>query len=269
MHAFIERGVRALTFFAHEAEAVRYSRSRPFFHPLVIERIQSTLQLSQPVTAALDVGCGTGQSTVALKPIAHSIVGIDISRTMLDQATSDERVQYREASAEDIPFSSGSFDLITVSLAFHWLDRRLFLKEANRLLRDDGWLVVYNNGFTGQMKENPAFAEWMKAHYLQRFPTPPRDSRPLTSEEVEAHGFRFVHDERYQNEVSCTAEELAGYLTTQTNVAAAIAQGTDSVDSIFNWLVGSIRPTFVGSNGTFVFGGYIWYLQKVSNILPL
>jgi len=38
----------------------RYARDRPYFHPLVIERIQAFLKLDGPVPLALDVGAALG-----------------------------------------------------------------------------------------------------------------------------------------------------------------------------------------------------------------
>ena len=60
---------------------------------------------------ALDVGCGTGQSTVVLAEIAERIIGIDPSADMLRAATPHPKVEYREAAAEHTPFSDGQFDL--------------------------------------------------------------------------------------------------------------------------------------------------------------
>lgn len=41
------------------------------------------LEPGRPVGQALDVGCGTGQSTMAIRAIAHHVVGVDPSESML------------------------------------------------------------------------------------------------------------------------------------------------------------------------------------------
>ena len=56
--------------FLHQTSAERYHRARPYFHPVVVEKIREHLQIEGPVASALDVGCGTGQSSVALRAIA-------------------------------------------------------------------------------------------------------------------------------------------------------------------------------------------------------
>ena len=124
-----------MNYFAHKSAAERYSHYRPYFHPLVIEKIKSYLGLDTPVERALDVGCGTGQSTIALKEIAISVIGIDVSDAMLELATQQPGIEYRKTNAEDLSmFDDESFDLVTTSMAYHWFDFKRFLPEAFRLL---------------------------------------------------------------------------------------------------------------------------------------
>jgi ubiquinone/menaquinone biosynthesis C-methylase UbiE len=61
---------------------------------LVIKKIGDFLKLHEPVTWALDVACGTGQSTLALKEVAYQVVGTDTSREILDRAPREAEVQY-------------------------------------------------------------------------------------------------------------------------------------------------------------------------------
>lgn len=190
-----------MRFFSHESVAARYARYRPYFHPKVVDHIRSYLRLTQPIEKALDVGCGTGQSTVALKEIATEIVGVDVSSAMLSMAKPEPRIQYVQAPAEALPFPAGSFNLITTALALHWFDHDRFLNEANRVLADDGWLIIYNNSFWGRMVGNEDFQEWFREKYLNRYPTPQRNSQPISHEQWKSHGFRFVHEETYQKRV--------------------------------------------------------------------
>ena len=255
-----------MNFFAHKSAAERYAQHRPYFHPLVIEKIKQYLSLETPIEYALDVACGTGQSTVALKEIADSVIGIDISDEMLGHAIQHQGVKYHNASAEDLSiFEDESFDLVTTSMAFHWFDHTRFLSESNRVLKNGGWLTTYNNWFSGQMKENELFEEWSKDVYLTRFPTPPRNSTPLTTELANDFGFSSLHTERFQNEVQFSAEELSAYLTTQSNVIAAVEQGDETVEDVYLWLVSHTKPFFRSVRAAFVFGSNICYLQKGTN----
>jgi len=252
-----------MNFFAYKSAAERYAQNRPYFHPLVIEKIKQYLDIKMPVKHALDVACGTGQSTVALKAISDSVIGIDVSDEMLGLATQQPGIEYRNASAEDLSmFEDGAFDLITTSMAFHWFDQKPFLSEAHRILRTAGWLIPYNHGFYGQMKENESFEQWSSQGYRKRYPAPPRNSISVTAELANDFGFSSFHIERFQNEVRFTADELSAYLTTQSNVIAAVEQGNETIEDVYLWLISQTKPFFSSIRATFIFGGSIWYLQK-------
>lgn len=229
----------------------------------MIKKIWDSLGLREPIPLALDVACGTGQSTVAFKQFASQVVGTDVSREMLARAPREAGVRYVEASAEALPFADGSFQVITVARAFHWFDRSRFLAEASRVLEPSGWLVIYDNGFFGEMKKNPKHERWYRENYLVRCPSPPRKREPLTDDECRKHGLRFVEREIYTNEVSFSAEELASYLMTQSNVTVAVEDGAVSPESVREWSVESVPPMFESPRGTFRFSGAIEYLQAV------
>jgi SAM-dependent methyltransferase len=253
-----------MPFFSDLSEAERYANSRPYFHPLAIARAKEATGVARTVPLALDVACGTGHSTTALTSIAESVIGFDISWNMLVNARQNERVRYVRARAEFMPFQSGSAPVMSSALAFHWFDRDRFLREAWRVLSAEGLLLVYTNGFTGIMREDPAFLNWARGVYSQRYTAPPRDSNPLTPKEATGSGFAFIGEDSYENEVSFTPEELVAYLATQTNVAAAVEQGRDSVASASQWLLEQVRPFFANTNATFVFVTRAWYLRKES-----
>jgi hypothetical protein len=150
-------------------------------------------------------------------------------------------------------------------MAYHWFNQERFLAEAKRLLRGESWLVIYNNGFTGRMKENESFEEWVREVYLKRYATPPRNWTPLTPESAKDFKFASFHEESYQNEVKFTPDELAAYLTTQSNVISAVEQGEETIEDVYRWLVSQTQPYFISEEAVFVFDGYIWYLQKGSS----
>ena len=248
------------SYWTQASDAERYARSRPSFHALVIERIKAFLEFPEPIRWALDIGCGTGQSATTLRAIATDVVGLDISPAMLDYAQ-DPSVQFLRAAGESLPFADHRFDLATAALSFHWLDRDRFLAEARRVLRPAGWLVIYDNFFLGRMRENSDF-EPRHEEYLTRYPLPPRHNRPLTPEVAGRHGFLFVKEETYTNEVTFSSEELASYLMTQTNVLAAIQAGTEDREEIYRWLANSVKPLFPRRLCDFCFGGYIRFLSR-------
>jgi SAM-dependent methyltransferase len=252
-----------MNFFSSKTAAERYTEGRPYFHPLVIERISTFLSLTNPVARAIDVGCGTGLSTVALKEIAEEIVGVDASSEMIALAPKSERIAYRVADALSLPFDESEFDLMTLCSAFHWLEREKFLREAGRVLRAHGWLVVYDNYFSGQMEENAAFETWYRGSHVGKYPPPPRVWAAFTEEDSGNEGFHLAGQERYQNRINFAIEGLIDYLTTQSNVIAAVEVGGEDISEVRQGLMENLTPLFGDlKEATFLFNGPIWYLNK-------
>ena len=134
----------------------RYARSRPVVHSTIAKHIRERVALDHPLSLALDVGCGTGHSTEPLRSFVEFVVGIDASAGMLAEAPTLEGVAFSIALAEALPLRSGTFDLVSIGLAYHWCDAERFLAEAARVLRSNGWLVVYDSGLVGGSPESEA-----------------------------------------------------------------------------------------------------------------
>lgn len=252
-----------MNFFETSTAAERYAQGRPYFHPVVVERIRKFLALAGPIARALDVGCGTGLSTVALTEIAREVVGLDAAPEMIARAPRVERVRYVVASAEKLPFAEETFDLATLSCVFHWLDRDVFLQEARRVLRARAWLVVYDNYFAGWKDGLAEFQTWIRETYHARYPSPQRARVEFTDEVVEKRGFRVAGREQYENDIEFSVTGLVNYLTSQSNVIAAIEGGVENIGDVKAWLAKGVEPFFRGrEKATFLFTGPVWYLQK-------
>jgi 2-polyprenyl-6-hydroxyphenyl methylase/3-demethylubiquinone-9 3-methyltransferase len=90
----------------------------------------------------LDVGCGKGRFARALIEAGADVIGLDLSRVMLNAAVGLDRVQAR---ARQLPFQSSSFDaVLAVEVLEHIEPRSLdaMLAEARRVLRPSGRFVA-------------------------------------------------------------------------------------------------------------------------------
>ncbi len=95
--------------------------------------------------AVLDVACGTGE---LLDRLYHKCpikgVGVDISDKMIKVA----KLQYSKfdfivSSCAPLPFDDNSFDVLTVSAAFHHFpEPGEFAKEAHRVLKYGGKIYI-------------------------------------------------------------------------------------------------------------------------------
>ena len=121
--------------------AANYTRST--FHSSS-ERLREVLDLAQPQPGdiALDVATGTGNTAFALAPVVRGVVGVDLTREMLDQARrlAAERgivnAEWVIGDAERLPFRDNTFDLYTVRAApHHFPNVDVFMSEALRVLK--------------------------------------------------------------------------------------------------------------------------------------
>jgi ubiquinone/menaquinone biosynthesis C-methylase UbiE len=252
-----------MNFFDSKTAAKRYAQGRPFIHAKAISLFREIGQVNQPFKRCLDVACGTGQSSVAAAEICDAVVGIDISENMLANAIVHPKVSYRQGCAESLPFDDGSFDLITVGLALHWFDQPVFLKEAYRVLKLKGWLVNYHNEFNRGVPGLPAFKNWFDNEYLKRYPNPPRKNMLGIDEKLVQNLFAIVGNDEYVNEMPLNQEKLIAYLLSQSNIIAAVEQGSEDIKDVTTWLDNATKPFFENNQTRiFFFDGKIWYLQK-------
>lgn len=252
-----------MNYFGKGMDAERYAKARPYIHPTAVERFHCFAGIDAPLPLALDIGCGTGQSTIVLTSLAKRIIGIDPSADMLRHATRHPDLIYAQSAAEAIPFGRSQFDLISVAQAFHWFEHEAFLPEAYRLLRIPGWVLVYTSWFTGEMKNEPAFGEWFRNDYLGRYPTPPRDRTPITDEMASRYGFVFRGEEDFENEMGMDLDRFVDFQLSTSNIIAAVDAGTASFDDAALWMRASLEPFHEDrQERVYLFTGKIWYLEK-------
>ena len=109
--------------------------------------------LANPNSRVLDLCCGTGDMTHALRRGANpatKIIGADFSHAMLQRATikgSGTSLRWVEADALSLPFESQSFDLITAAFGFRNLaDYDAGLREIARVLKPSGECGILDFG---------------------------------------------------------------------------------------------------------------------------
>jgi demethylmenaquinone methyltransferase / 2-methoxy-6-polyprenyl-1,4-benzoquinol methylase len=101
--------------------------------------------LSRPGVQVLDLCCGTGDMTFALRRRGKQakIMGADFSHTMLvlasHKSSAQDRIKWIEADALQLPFANEGFDLVTSAFGFRNLaDYDAGLCEVWRVLRPGG-----------------------------------------------------------------------------------------------------------------------------------
>lgn len=143
-------------------------------------------------STVLDLGGGTGRTTIPLHEQGYDVIGVDITPEMIENARSiaEERgldTDYRVGDATDLSFDDDRFDCVMFSNQ-GWTqipgheNRRQALKEIHRVLEPGGVFV-----FTTHVRQWRGFAwfwlkQWFKLHVLKPLGFPVKE---------EAFGDRF------------------------------------------------------------------------------
>jgi ubiquinone/menaquinone biosynthesis C-methylase UbiE len=126
----------------------------------------------------LDLGCGTGSTTLMLKqafPDAE-VIGLDLSPYMLIAANykatqANLTIQWQHGYAEQTPFPDESFDLVTASLLFHETPPSIsqaVLRECFRLLKPSGEVIILD-GNQKTLRQTEWLTNIFEEPYIQAY----------------------------------------------------------------------------------------------------
>jgi len=102
----------------------------------------------------LEIGCGDGRITSQLAGKAKRLVAIDPDAANIAEAKENmEGVGLRIGSGECLEFPSEYFDVILFTLSLHHQDSSMALREANRVLKDHGRVVILEPVNDGELEQ--------------------------------------------------------------------------------------------------------------------
>ena len=155
-----------------EARARFFDSGRRYIE-LVLEVIHKHLDPSFRPSRALDFGCGVGRLALPLAHACESVVGVDVSESMLEHARSNARMEGRtnvEFVRSDDALSSvrGTFDLLNSFIVFQHIPPprgEAFLKAMLGRLREGGVGALH---FTYSYESSvPRFRQLLTEAYLR------------------------------------------------------------------------------------------------------
>ena len=139
--------------FEQAAHAQLYSKFRPIYPQKILDIISGFISRNGGgFGVAVDVACGSGQSTFYLSSRFQNCFGFDISEAQVECAQQKHRelnvrnVSFKVANAASLPLENASVDLVSCAQAWHWMDPDQLYHEADRVLKPKGCLAVYGYG---------------------------------------------------------------------------------------------------------------------------
>lgn len=117
----------------------------------ILESLQTT-SIPNP-SRVLDIGTGTGLASEWYSKQGYLVAGIDISPKMLQKA-SDRLNFVLLGNGTKLPFIDDYFNLIIIRQCLHYVNAKLLLSEAYRVLKKGGLIVVSGAVCTSEESKN-------------------------------------------------------------------------------------------------------------------
>ena len=236
---------------------------RPWLHKEVMEQIKKDCN-NEHLRNGLDVGCGAGLSTKALRLLCDYVTGTDISPQMIavcESTYEDPAYTFYVSKAEENKMPPQPYDIITAAGVVNWVDRDLFLDNSKKILADNGLIVVYDFGITDKMDNVSEYTEWYQDKYLKMFPKPYRKEEVWKQSDL-SDAFALDKTVYYDMKYDFTLDEFIDFMMIQSNVNEKIESEKYSVEEVRDWMVKTLRSIFNGQKRTLIFTGYNWYIRK-------
>ncbi len=141
-----------------DQDALLYDRARPEYPKQLFDDLVS-LSGIPPEGRVLEIGCGTGKSTLPLAQRGFSILCVELGANLAAVARRNlagfPSVQITVADFESWQGEEEAFDLVTSGTALHWIDPSIRYHKIARLLRPGGTLApfLYTHVYTDKEPE--------------------------------------------------------------------------------------------------------------------
>jgi SAM-dependent methyltransferase len=175
-----------------------YDRVRPTYPDELFTDLIAVTGINER-SALLEVGCGTGQATVALAAFGSRVTAVEPGTGMAALArqrlASFDNVEVETSTFEDWDDRGQRFDVLVAASAWHWVDPSIGWRRAHQVLRPGGWMALIGNVVVRRPGESEVYAETADLH--QRYaPGHPGWGHPPLEDEVRAtdEGWGLVTD---------------------------------------------------------------------------
>ncbi len=173
----------------------------------------------------VDLGSGTGVLSRAMSKDGATVVGVEPAIELIEEArVIDKRagldITYVHNYSDATTLESNAFDYVTVLRAWHWFDRQKTMEEINRVLKEDGTLLVMDSGFISGSKVITDTVEIVK-RYMPNGVIKPAGSKADSKQSINSfpvewfqewkqNGFDLRETYKFEYTVSFSNEEWCG-----------------------------------------------------------
>jgi ubiquinone/menaquinone biosynthesis C-methylase UbiE len=208
-----------------------YDSARPALPLCAIELI--CLYLGKTPGRVVDMGCGTGLSTLVWANHCAEVVGVEPSADMLSiaRAKAAPGVSFIQAFSHDTGIEPASADAVVCSQSFHWMEPASTLAEVSRILAPGGVFASVDCDWPPVCGTEPELAFNRLMDEASRIEdTEPSLLSASTKWDKSGHlhnirqsgHFRDARELVFSHTESCTAERLVGLALSQGGLQSVL-----------------------------------------------
>ncbi|HIH14719.1 MAG: type 12 methyltransferase [archaeon GW2011_AR17] len=155
------------------------------------QHILQKIKEIKPQGKFMDIGCATGVFLDMAQKEGYDVTGVDVSAFACQYTSENFGIKTLQGKLEDLHVEDKSFDIITMwDVIEHVPDPHAFLKEVNRVLKDDGIIFVLTINDSSLMG-------WLaEGIYVSSFKTIPTFTRMIHPIHHNYH-FKEKHVQKY------------------------------------------------------------------------
>jgi cyclopropane fatty-acyl-phospholipid synthase-like methyltransferase len=198
-----------------------YAKYRPVAPPELYDYIFSFVKNKN---TAWDCATGNGQAANVLADHFKKVIASDISAAQLEKAVQKENIEYLLCPGESTPFAENSFDLITVSQAYHWLKWDEFKKEATRVGKPGAVIAIWT--YHGSKTDDDAVNKIKEDFYNEVTDPYWEYERKFVDEKYETVDFDYelLPANTFEVRLDWRREDMLGYISTWSALRNYIKQ---------------------------------------------
>ena len=147
------------------ATVALYEELRPPYPPAFFREVAQQLRLAH-THALIDLGTGPGLLALGFSPYVGRIVGVDPEPAMIAAARAaasraSAALTLIQSKTEELPGDIGSFDVVTIGRALHWMDHEATLARLDTLVAPNGTILICSSHSAAEA--NPWLDDYNKA----------------------------------------------------------------------------------------------------------
>lgn len=240
-----------------------YDQARPAmpFYPVKIIRTY----LNRKPGLVVDLGCGTGLSSLIWKGQCDELIGIEPSEDMLAVARQKETdgLTFRKGFSSATGMQDASADVVVCSQSFHWMEPVQTLAETHRILKPGGVFATVDCDWppVSRWEVDKAYMELFKIIVeIEETNREVKDTFVRWNKETHLHNiresgwFRFAREIVFSNTEPCTANRFIQLAKSQGGLQTILKKSPNLIEDALQTFEETVLDIFRQSEFDIDFG---------------